>query len=115
MTWDEIRAAYPPDTWLVLELTQREWEPPWQHFEPVRVLDVVPPDSDPSPCEQKHRAMLPHGYVIAFRASDDALRAKPYFNGLSRFVEPAPDMGGPAPVVVDLRARRRHRDAAGRG
>lgn len=114
MTWDEIRAAYPPDTWLVLELIEREYDPPWQYYELVRVLEVVPPDADPFPYEQRHRA-LPSRCVLAFPTSKDLLRIKTVFMGFRRFAEAAPDIGGPPPVVADLRAQRRQRDATDGG
>jgi hypothetical protein len=110
MTWDEIRAAYPPDTWVVLEVIEGEYDPPWLYYDLVRVLEVVPPDTDPFPYEQEHRA-LPPLRVLAFPTSKDQLRIKTVFMGFRRLAEPAPDIGGAPPVVVDLRAQRSQCDA----
>jgi len=114
MTWAEIRAAYPPATWLVLEVVETEWAPPWQHFAPVRVLDVVPTDSDPMALYRKHRAQYPPERLTVATTSDEVLATEVVFMGFCRVVD-ATDLGSPAMRVINLRASRSRGPGSARG
>lgn len=116
MTWDEIRAAYPPDTWLVLEVTEREreYDRQWRYYDPVRVLEVIPVDSDPIVYIEKHCAVIARECVVAISTAAPILKTQSFFTGLIRLAEHVPDVGGPPPRVIDLRSSRRQREASSR-
>jgi hypothetical protein len=104
MTWDEIRAAYPPDTWLVLEVVEGECDDTWQHFEPVRVLEVVPKDANPIERARTYRSELSRERVLAFSTREASLRLETVFMGFRiPDADVEPDMEGTPVRVVDLR------------
>jgi hypothetical protein len=112
MTWDEIRAAYPPDTWLVLEVTNERWDRNWAEYDPVRVLEVVPDNANPSERANHHLRTLPSDRVLLISTAEERLGTETVLMGLRiRDVEDEPDMGPTTVRVVDLRAQRGERHA----
>jgi hypothetical protein len=114
MTWDEIRAAYPPDTLLVLEAVEVEWDRVFRYYEPVRVLEVIPANEDPVTYVEKYCAVMSRERVVAISTAAPILKTQSFFTGLIRLVDDVPDVGWPPPIVVDLRAPRGQRQASGR-
>lgn len=116
MTWDEIRAAYPPDTWLVLEVTERkhEYDRQWRYYDPVRVLEVIPTESDAFTYIETYCAVIARERVVAISTAAPILKTQSLFTGLIRLAEHVPDLGGPPPRIVDLRTSRSQRQASGR-
>ena len=97
MTWDELRAAYPSDTLLVLEAVEVEWDRVFRYYEPVRVLEVIPANEDPVTYLEKYCAVLPRERVVAISTAARILKTQSFFTGLVRLVDDVPDMGMASP------------------
>jgi hypothetical protein len=113
MSWEEIRAAYPPDTWLLLEVTER-WHGVSVAYDPVRVLEAGEHDRMRDAKWERGRTTGTTRDLLVVSTAEDRLVFETSFNGLMH-VDDAEDEGLVPVRVVVLRPSRDYRRAASGG
>jgi hypothetical protein len=107
MSWETIRASYPPDTWLLLEIKRTTRTLEWQYCEAIRVLEVLALDSDPLTVQLKHLPTVDINRTMIATTSHAVLAEQ-----VGGYDQVEPD-GRLTPVcIVDMRPPRDRRPAS---